>query len=170
MVSSDMGEGREFPATVAIASDHAGCALKSDLAKLVVELGYSLLDLGTDGLKSVDYPDFADAVAGALADGRAERGVLICGTGIGMAMAANRHRHIRAANCFDTTAARLSRQHNDANVLTLGARTTGVETAKDCVRVFFATAFEGDANARHIRRIAKLSGGLADPTTGRSIE
>jgi ribose 5-phosphate isomerase B len=163
MASSDMGEGRESPATVAIASDHAGYALKTDIGKLLVELGYVLLDLGTDGLKSVDYPDFADALAGALADGRAERGVLICGTGIGMAIAANRHRHIRAANCLDTTAARLSRQHNNANVLTLGARTTGVETARDCVRVFFATAFEGDVNARHIRRVGKLSGGLADP-------
>ena len=157
MASNDTGGGRESPATVAIASDHAGHALKADIGNLLVELGYSLLDLGTDGPQSVDYPDFADALADALAKGRAERGVLICGTGIGMAMAANRHRHVRAANCHDTTAARLSRQHNDANVLTLGARTTGAEAARDCVRVFFATAFEGDAKVRHLRRVGKIS-------------
>ena len=157
MASNDTGGGRESPATVAIASDHAGHALKADIGNLLVELGYSLLDLGTDGPQSVDYPDFADALADALAKGRAERGVLICGTGIGMAMAANRHRHVRAANCHDTTAARLSRQHNDANVLTLGARTTGAEIANDCVRVFLATAFEGDTNSRHTRRVGKMS-------------
>jgi len=152
-----MRGGRDSSATVAIASDHAGFALKADIGRLLRDLGYAVLDLGADGPKSVDYPDFADALAGALADGRAERGVLICGSGIGMAMAANRHRHVRAANCHDATEARLSRQHNDANVLTLGARTTGAETAGDCVRVFFSTAFEGDANPRHIRRVGKMS-------------
>jgi len=157
MASNGKRGGVSAPAGVAIASDHAGCALKADLGKLLEERGYSVLDLGTDGPQSVDYPDFADALAGALAEGRAERGVLICGTGIGMAMAANRHRHIRAANCHDTTDARLARQHNDANVLTLGARTLGAETAGDCLRVFLETAFEGDTNARHIRRVGKMS-------------
>ncbi len=157
MASNEMGGGRDSPATVAIASDHAGFPLKAELSASLVGLGYSVLDLGTDGVESVDYPDFADALAGAIAGERAKWGVLICGTGIGIAMAANRHRHVRAAYCHDTTDARLTRQHNDANVLALGARTTGVETANDCLRVFFTTAFEGDANPRHIRRVGKLS-------------
>ena len=114
-------------------------------------------DLATDGPDSVDYPDFADALAGAMTDGRAGRGILICGTGIGIAMAANRHRNIRAATCHYTTDARLARQHNDANVLALGARTTSLEVAQDCVRVFLDTAFEGDTNPRHVRRVAKIS-------------
>ncbi len=89
--------------TVAIASDHAGYLLKADIGNLLKERGYSVLDLGTDGPDSVDYPDFADALADALRDGRAARGILICGTGIGISIAANRHRHIRAAHCHDTT-------------------------------------------------------------------
>jgi len=143
--------------TVAIASDHAGYLLKADIGNLLKERGYSVLDLGTDGPDSVDYPDFADALADALRDGRAARGILICGTGIGISIAANRHRHIRAAHCHDTTEARLSRQHNDANVIALGARTLGPEVAKDCVSVFLETAFEGDSNPRHGRRVGKMS-------------
>ena len=143
--------------TVAIASDHAGYLLKADIGNLVKERGYSVLDLGTDGPDSVDYPDFADALANALRDGRAARGILICGTGIGISIAANRHRHIRAAHCHDTTDARLSRQHNDANVIALGARTLGPEVAQDCVSVFLETAFEGDSNPRHGRRVGKMS-------------
>jgi ribose 5-phosphate isomerase B len=142
---------------VGIASDHAGVELKATLVAMLHVLGMEVLDLGTDGPNSVDYPDFADALAGAMTDGRAGRGILICGTGIGIAMAANRHRNIRAATCHDTTDARLARQHNDANVLALGARTTGLEVAQDCVRVFLDTAFEGDTNPRHVRRVAKIS-------------
>ena len=142
---------------VGIASDHAGVELKATLVAMLHHLGMEVLDLGTDGPDSVDYPDFADALAGAMTDGRAGRGILICGTGIGIAMAANRHRNIRAATCHDTTDARLARQHNDANVLALGARTTGLEVAQDCVRVFLDTAFEGDTNPRHVRRVAKIS-------------
>jgi ribose 5-phosphate isomerase B len=142
---------------VGIASDHAGYELKSVLGKMLGELGLEVLDLGTDGPESVDYPDFADALAAAMAAGRVSRGILVCGTGIGIAMAANRHRNIRAANCHDTTDARLARQHNDANVLALGARTMGPEVAQDCVRVFLNTSFEGDTNPRHGRRVAKMS-------------
>jgi len=142
---------------VGIASDHAGYELKSTLVAMLRDMGLGVLDLGTDGSNSVDYPDFADALAGAMAAGNASRGILVCGTGIGIAMAANRHREIRAATCHDTTDARLARQHNDANVLALGARTTGPEVAQDCVRVFLETAFEGDINPRHARRIAKMS-------------
>jgi len=139
--------------TIAIASDHAGPDLKAQVAAQLSELGHAVLDLGTHGSASVDYPTYADAVAAALADGRADMGVLICGTGIGISIAANRHRHVRAALCHSPTDARLTRLHNDANVLVLGARTTGIEIAKDCVATFFSTPFEG---GRHARRVAML--------------
>lgn len=140
--------------TIAIASDHAGFELKAEIKLLLGEQGHTVLDLGTNGPESVDYPDFADALAAALGDGRAGSGVLVCGTGIGISIAANRHRHIRAARCCDTTDARLARQHNDANVVVLGARTIGRETARDCVLAFFETEFEG---GRHARRVKKMS-------------
>ncbi|MEX2618103.1 MAG: ribose 5-phosphate isomerase B [Alphaproteobacteria bacterium] len=152
-----MNAGTGSVKAIAIASDHAGYVLKADIAGFLTEQGYSVVDLGTDGPDSVDYPDFADALVQALADDRAGRGILICGTGIGISIAANRYRHIRAAHCHDTTDARLSRQHNDANVIALGARTLGPELARDCVTVFLATAFEGDSNPRHARRIVKMS-------------
>lgn len=140
-------------AAIAIACDHAGLALKADLAAALVDAGLRVLDLGTHGPESVDYPDFADALAAALADGRASRGILICGTGIGISIAANRHPHVRAALCHDATTARLCREHNDANVLVLGARTTGAEVARDCLKSFLATPFAG---GRHARRVDKL--------------
>ena len=140
--------------TIAIASDHAGFELKGTVRAELEAMGHKVLDLGTDGPESVDYGDFADALAEALRDGRAARGVVICGTGIGISIAANRHRHVRAALCHEASSARLARAHNDANVLVLGARLIGVEVVKDCVRAFFTTAFEG---GRHGRRVAKLS-------------
>lgn len=140
--------------TVAIAADHAGHDLKELLKPELEAMSLTVLDLGTHGPDSVDYPDFADAVAAALREGRAGRGLLVCGTGIGIAMAANRHRHVRAAVCHDATGARLARQHNDANVLALGARLVGPEVARECVRIFFTTEFEG---GRHARRIEKIS-------------
>ncbi len=140
--------------TVAIASDHAGFAVKSEITELLRELGHDVLDLGADSADSVDYPDFADAMAAAFADGRADRGVLICGTGIGISIAANRHRQLRAARCCNSTDARLARQHNDANVLVLGSRTGGMEQARDCVFMFLGTEFEG---GRHQRRVEKMS-------------
>jgi ribose 5-phosphate isomerase B len=139
---------------IAVASDHAGVGLKSVAAALLHELGFEVLDLGTNGPDSVDYPDFADKMAAALKAGDAARGVLICGTGIGISIAANRHRHVRAAHCADVTDARLARWHNNANVLALGARTIGEETARDCIRTFFTTPFEG---GRHERRVGKMS-------------
>ncbi|MEE9194711.1 MAG: ribose 5-phosphate isomerase B [Alphaproteobacteria bacterium] len=139
---------------VAVAADHAGYALKSCLAKELGELGYAVLDLGTDSEESVDYPDFAEAMAEAIGQGKAAKGILVCGSGIGISIAANRHREIRAAPCHDATSARLARQHNDANVLALGARLVDVEVAKDCLRTFLSTAFEG---GRHQRRVAKMS-------------
>ena len=139
---------------IAIASDHAGFEVKSKVKTLLRELGHEVIDLGTENGESVDYPDFADRMAQSLKDGGAGRGILICGTGIGISIAANRHRHLRAARCCDSTDARLARQHNDANVLVLGSRTSGWETARDCVSVFLNTEFEG---GRHQRRIDKMS-------------
>jgi ribose 5-phosphate isomerase B len=143
---------------LAIAADHGGFDLKSALVPIAQELGVTVLDLGTRGRESVDYPEFADAVAAALLEGRARRGVLVCGTGIGISIAANRHPGIRAALCHDGLTARLARQHNDANVLALGGRLIGVETARDCLINFLTTPFEG---GRHARRVAMLDRVLA---------
>jgi ribose 5-phosphate isomerase B len=139
--------------TIAVASDHAGFELKSALAPVLAEQGFAILDLGTHDRQSVDYPDFAAAMAGAIKDGRAARGLLICGTGIGISIAANRHPGIRAALCHDGLTARLARQHNDANILVLGGRLIGIETAKDCLATFLSTPFDG---GRHTGRVAKL--------------
>jgi ribose 5-phosphate isomerase B len=139
---------------VAVAADHGGYELKTVLLPELRALGFGALDLGTNSLESVDYPDFAMRVVQAIEAGKARFGLLICGTGIGMSIAANRHRSIRAALCHDVTTARLARQHNDANVMTMGGRVLGTETAKDCLKTFFSTSFEG---GRHVRRIAKLS-------------
>jgi ribose 5-phosphate isomerase B len=139
---------------VALAADHGGFELKTLLVKDLTDAGVPVVDLGTNGPESVDYPDFADRLAAALKDGRAARGVLICGTGIGISIAANRYRHIRAALCHDETTARLCREHNDANVLVLGGRVIGAEVARACLNVFLTTKFAG---GRHERRVAKLS-------------
>ncbi len=141
---------------IAIASDHAGYDLKATLAEELVAMGHEIVDLGTDGQDSVDYPDFAKDMTRAIIDGRAERGVLVCGTGVGISIAANRHPGIRAALCHNETTARLAREHNDANVLALGARIVGVEVAKDCLKAFLTTEFAG---GRHAKRVAKLADG-----------
>jgi ribose 5-phosphate isomerase B len=139
--------------TVAIAADHGGFDLKEILVPVLQTAGIAVLDLGTTNREAVDYPDIAEALTAALAAGQAQRGILICGTGIGISIAANRHPGIRAALCHDALTARLARQHNDANVLVLGGRVIGVETAKDCLMTFLDTPFEG---GRHARRVAKL--------------
>ncbi len=141
--------------TIGIASDHAGYELKAVLKAELASLGFPVLDLGTTSAEaSVDYPDFGRALAEAIKAGKVARGVLVCGTGIGIAIAANRHPGIRCGVVHDETSARLTRQHNDANVIALGARLTGVEVAKACVRVFLSTAYEG---GRHALRVAKLA-------------
>lgn len=140
--------------TVAVAADHGGYDLKSALLPELKSLGFEVLDLGTYGPEPVDYPNFAAAVAQAIAEGTAQRGLLICGTGIGMSIAINRHRHIRCALVHDVTTAALARRHNDANVLALGGRILGNDVAKDCLKTFFTTAFDG---GRHARRVALLS-------------
>ncbi len=138
---------------IALASDHAGYELKMVLAGELEAAGHTVLDLGTDGPGSVDYPDYGLALAAAISEGRAERGVAVCGTGIGISIALNRHPGVRAALCHDETSARLAREHNDANVLALGARLIGSEVAKDCLKVFLDTGFAG---GRHVGRVAKL--------------
>jgi len=140
--------------TVALAADHAGFALKEELKLELANLGVECLDLGTDNAESVDYPDFGRAVADALVDGRASRGVIVCGTGIGISIAANRVAGVRAAVCHDATTARLAREHNDANVMALGSRIVGTEVAKDCLHAFLSTTFDG--GERHLRRVVKL--------------
>lgn len=150
-----MNDEKKRVLRVAVAADHAGFALKEQIKETVTELGHEVVDLGTDdAVKSVDYPDFGFAIAQALVDGKADYGVAVCGTGIGISIAANRETSVRAALCHDATTARLSRQHNDANVLALGARVIGTEIAVDCVKAFLTTEFEG---GRHAARVAKLS-------------
>jgi len=140
--------------TIAIASDHAALDLKSLLAQRLRDLGFDVLDLGTNGPASVDYPDFAYALAAAIRDGRVKRGVLLCGTGIGACIAANRFPEVRAAPVDDAYDARMARRHNVANVLCLGGRTIGPAVATDCLDIFLNTEFEG---GRHARRVDKMS-------------
>lgn len=136
-----------------IANDHAGLPLKTEMLKVFAALGVIVEDIGAKTLESVDYPDFGHALAKAITEDRFDRGVLICGTGIGISIAANRHEGIRAALCGDVFSARMSRMHNDANVLCLGARVVGAGLAEEILRAFMGTEFEG---GRHQRRIDKI--------------
>lgn len=139
---------------IALASDHAGYQMKAALAHWLAENGHEVSDLGPASDISVDYPDFGYTLARTLASGAAETGIAICGSGVGISIAVNRHPACRCALVSDGLSARLARQHNDANVIALGARLIGIETAKDCVAQFLATPFGGE---RHARRIEKLS-------------
>ena len=138
---------------IALGCDHAGYDMKEEVKSWLDDLGYQVQDLGTHGPESVDYPDYGKAVAEAVASGDAGCGILVCGTGIGISIAANRVIGARAALCRSGLEARLAREHNDANILALGARITGLEAARDCVNEFLNTPFGGD---RHARRVAKL--------------
>ncbi len=139
---------------IAIASDHAAVALKADLVAWLGEEGHDVDDLGPEGVESVDYPDYGYKLAEAVAAGRAERGIALCGSGIGISIAANRHPACRCARVDEPLSATLARQHNDANVIAMGARLIGIEMAKACIVAFLSTAFAGD---RHSRRVEKLS-------------
>lgn len=139
---------------IAIASDHAAVALKQGLVAWLGTAGHEVLDLGTHGTGSVDYPDYGHAVAAALADGRAERGIALCGSGIGIAIAANRNPACRCALVSEPLSAELARRHNDANAIAMGARLIGEAMAIACVETFLATPFEG---GRHQHRVDKLS-------------
>jgi ribose 5-phosphate isomerase B len=138
---------------IAIAADHAGYQLKDSLKKLLDEMGILYEDFGTSNGLSVDYPDFAKAVAESVADGKCDRGILVCGTGIGMAIAANKVPGVRSAPIVDTDTAKLSREHNDLNVLTLGARVLPESRAREIVKTFLQTPFEG---GRHAMRVSKI--------------
>lgn len=139
---------------IAIASDHAAWELKAALAEWLRGEGHEVLDLGTDGPASVDYPDFGFALGKAISDGTAERGIALCGSGIGISIAVNRVPAARCALVSEPVSARLAREHNDANVLAMGARLIGPEMAKACIAAFLATDFGGD---RHQRRVDKLT-------------
>jgi len=139
---------------VAFASDHAAVPLKAVLTARAAVLGHEVVDLGADGTASVDYPDYGFALAQALADGRAERGVALCGSGIGIAIAANRHPACRCAQVAEPLSARLARTHNDANAIAMGARLIGEAQALACLEAFLSAEFEG---GRHAARVAKLS-------------
>jgi len=139
--------------TVAVAADHAGYPLKEQIRALLESRGLTVLDLGPYNTDSVDYPIYADALAAALFDGRADRGVLVCGTGLGISIAVNRHAHVRAALCHEPLSARMAREHNDANVLALGGRMIGVAMAEACLDAFLTTPFSA---GRHEKRVAML--------------
>ncbi len=138
---------------IVIGCDHGGLELKNEIIKHLQKRGIEVCDVGTYTSESCNYPDFASALCKKIQDGEFERGILVCGTGIGMSMAANKHKGIRAACCSDTFSARMTRMHNDANVLCLGGRVLGVGLALDMVDLFVDTCFEG---GRHISRIALL--------------
>jgi len=141
---------------IALASDHAGIELKQLLTQELQKIGNDVTDLGPTDTQSVDYPDYAHKLAEWMKDKPESRGILICGSGIGMSIAANRHAHLRAALVSTPEQAMLSRQHNNANVLCLGARQISAGVARECVRVFLSTAFEG---GRHETRVAKINRG-----------
>jgi len=138
---------------IALGADHAGFQFKENIKILLSSMAIPWKDFGTSSDASVDYPDFAHAVSNAVAAGEAEYGILVCGTGIGMSIVANKHKGIRAASVESVEAARLSRQHNNANVLTLGARLIPWDRAEHIIRVFLSTEFEG---GRHERRVGKI--------------
>jgi ribose 5-phosphate isomerase B len=148
--------------TVALGADHAGFELKEALKSWLIERGCQVLDFGAHSTESVDYPDYAAQVAGAVADRKVERGVLICGTGIGMSMVANKVPGVRAAVCPDLYTARMSREHNDANVLALGARLLGHDAAIEILALWLDTAFAGGRHQRRVDKIAAVEGRLAD--------
>ena len=139
---------------IAIASDHAATDLKAELAQWLRDEGHAVADLGPATADRVDYPDYGYKLATAVASGAAERGIALCGSGIGISIAVNRNPACRCALVSDNLSARLSRQHNNANVIAMGARLIGIDAAKDCLAAFLSTPFEG---GRHERRVAKLT-------------
>jgi ribose 5-phosphate isomerase B len=139
---------------IALSADHAGYLLKDELASWLVEQGHEIEDLGTNGPESVDYPRYGAMLAEALADGRADRGITVCGSGIGVAIAANRNPACRCAQVAEPLSASLARQHNDCNAIALGARLIGIEMAKACVTAFLTSDFLG---GRHQRRVDQLA-------------
>jgi ribose 5-phosphate isomerase B len=139
---------------IGIASDHGGFRLKSELVAMLREKGFALEDLGTKSEDSVDYPDYAHEMARGIVSGKFDRGILVCGTGVGMSIAANRHQGVRCVNCSDTYTAKLSRQHNDSNILSIGERVVGKGLAWEIVSAWLAEP--ADQDERHARRRRKI--------------
>jgi ribose 5-phosphate isomerase B len=141
---------------IAIGADHAGFALKQQIGEALRHAGHQVIDMGTNSTESADYPDYAAAVAQDVADGQADRGILVCATGVGMSIAANKIPGVRAALAWNPEEVQLTRQHNNANVIALGAKFTDAATAHQLTRIFLETPFEG--GGRHERRIGKIAG------------
>ena len=139
---------------IGIACDHGAVEYKTEIIAMLVEQGHEVIDCGCDGKESVDYPDYGYKCAKLVQSGEVEKGIVMCGTGIGIGISANKVKGIRCGLCFDTTMARLTREHNDANMLAVGQRTTGIEVVKDIVNTFLTTPFSN--GERHIKRIEKL--------------
>lgn len=139
---------------IAVGSDHAGLEIKNETISVLKELGYEYIDYGTNTPESVDYPDFGELVSDAVSTGKADKGILICGTGIGMSIVANKFHNIRASLCNELFSAKMSRLHNDANILVIGGRIVGKDLAKEIIHVWLTTPFEG---GRHINRLKKIS-------------
>ena len=152
---------------IAIASDHAAIELKSELKEWLIELGYEVADLGPHSPDSVDYPDYGYKLAAIIAEGTADRGIALCGSGIGISISVNRHPQLRCALVSEPLSAALAREHNDANCIALGARLIGIEMAKACVETFLETDFADldNKSGRHQRRVDKLSNPPSDPDT-----
>lgn len=149
-----------FAMKIALASDHAAIELKAELAQWLIEAGHEVADLGPNTADSVDYPDYGYKLAGVVADGTAERGIALCGSGIGISISVNRNPAVRCALVSEPLSAALAREHNDANAIAIGARLTGLDMAKACVTAFLETEFADalpDGTGRHQRRVDKLS-------------
>ncbi|MEW6585389.1 MAG: ribose 5-phosphate isomerase B [Nitrospirota bacterium] len=141
---------------IAIGCDHAGVELKTEIISLLNDLLIEYVDFGTDRPESVDYPDFGEKVSEAVSSGKIEKGILICGTGIGMSIVANKFPHVRASLCNELFTARMSRLHNNANVLVMGGRVIGKDLAKEIVRTWVSTPFEGERHCRRLEKISKI--------------
>lgn len=153
---------------IAIGSDHAGFDLKEDIAGLLKSLNIDYLDCGTNNRDSVDYPDFGGKVSGLVSEGKVERGILICGTGIGMSIVANKFPNVRAALCHELFTAKMSRMHNDANILVIGGRVVGKDLALEMVRTWLNTTFEGNRHLMRINKIKTIEEDLDINGTGKS--
>jgi ribose 5-phosphate isomerase B len=145
---------------IAIGCDHAGFGMKEEIAGLLKGLGLDFVDCGTNSTDSVDYPDFGEKVSEMVSSGKIEMGILICGTGLGMSMVANKFPNVRAALCNDLFTAKMSRMHNDANILVLGGRIIGKDLAAEIVKVWLNTPFEGDRHMRRLHKIKKIEENL----------
>ncbi len=141
---------------IAVANDHAAVKMKNEIISFVKDLGYDVLDFGTDSEESCDYPIYGEKVANAVVNGEADCGILICGTGVGISIAANKVKGVRAAVCSDVTTARLVKEHNNANIIAFGARIVGAELAKDIVKAYLEAEFLGGKHERRINMISEI--------------